>query len=66
MVDHKLEEEFFDSIRGGVQRRRFILLIFPISQQFPRLTSLNFFSFPNDRWNLTAFFVDSSQVDLNN
>ena len=48
-VDHKLEEEFFDSIRGGVQRRRFILLIFPISQQFPRLTSLNFFSFPNDR-----------------
>ena len=40
IVEHKLEEAFSDSIRGDVQRRRFILLNFPISQQLPRLTSL--------------------------
>ena len=49
-VEHKLEEAFSDSIRADVQRRRFILLHFPISQQLPGLTSLNFFSFP--KWPL--------------
>ena len=46
MVEHKLEKAFSDSIRGDIQRRRFILLNFPISQRRPRLTSLNSFSFP--------------------
>ena len=46
IVEHKLEEAFTDSLRGDVQRRRFILLNFPISQQLLRLTSLYFFIFP--------------------
>ena len=46
IVEHKLEEAFSDSIRGDVQRRCFILLNFPISQQVPRPTSVYFFSFP--------------------
>ena len=37
IVEHKLEEAFFDSIRD-VQLGRFILLSVPISQQHPRLT----------------------------
>ena len=40
LVEHKLEEAISDSIRGDVQRRRFILLNFPISQKLPGLTSL--------------------------
>ena len=44
-VEHKREETFFDGIRGDVQLRHSILLSVPISQQFPRLTSLYFFSF---------------------
>ena len=46
IVEHKLEETFSDSIRD-VQLGRFILLSVPISEQFPRLTSLSFFSFLN-------------------
>ena len=49
MVEHKLEEAFSDSIRGDVQGRRFVLLIFLISQQLPKLTSLTSLGFPNDR-----------------
>ena len=45
IVEHKLEEAFSDSLRGDIQRRRFILLNFPISQQLLRLTSLYFFIF---------------------
>ena len=56
MVEHKLEEAFSDSIRGDVQRRRFILLIFLISQQLPRLTSLNFFRFPKCPLKLNCIF----------
>ena len=37
IVEHKLEEAFYDSIRD-VQLGRFILLSGPISQQLPRLT----------------------------
>ena len=44
-VEHKLEEAFSKSIRGDVERRRFILLSFPISRQLPRLTSLYVSSF---------------------
>ena len=50
IVQHKIEEAFYDSIPRDVQQWCFILLNFPISQQFPRLISLNFFSFP--KWPL--------------
>ena len=46
IVEHKIEEAFSDGIRD-VQLGRLILLSVPISQQFPRLTSLYFFSFLN-------------------
>ena len=46
MWKHKLEETFSDVI-WDVHLGRFILLIVPISQQLPRLTSLYFFSFLN-------------------
>ena len=65
-VEHKLEEAFSDSLGGYVHLGRFILLIVPISQQLPRLTSLYFLSSLNDRSNLTALFLDNSQVALNN
>ena len=45
IVEHKLEEAVSNSIRGDVQLGRLILLNVPISRQFPRLTSLHFFSF---------------------
>ena len=45
IVEHKLVEAFFDSIRGDVQLARFILLSVPISEQLARLTSRYFFSF---------------------
>ena len=44
-VEHKLEETFFDGIRGDFQPGHFILLSVPISQSLPRLTSLYFHSF---------------------
>ena len=43
--EHKVEEAFFDSIRGDVQLGRFILHSVPISQQLPRLSSLYFFTY---------------------
>ena len=39
-VEHKLEQAFFDGIRGHVQLRHFILLSVPISQQLHRHLSL--------------------------
>ena len=44
-VEHKVENVFFDGMRGDVQLGRFILLSVPTSQQLPRLTSLYFFTF---------------------
>ena len=44
IVEHKLEEAFFDGTRD-IQLGRFILLSVPNSQPLPRLKSLNFFSF---------------------
>ena len=63
-VEHKLEWTFFDGIRGDVQLRHLILLSVPISQQFPRLTSLYFFCYLETplkldctfRWQLTGAF----------
>ena len=65
-VERKLEEAFSDSFGGYVHLGRFVLLIVPNSQRLPRLTSLYFLSFLNGRSNLTALFVDNSQVALNN
>ena len=47
IVEHKLEESFSEGILGDVQLGRFVSLNVPSSQQFPRLKSLYFFSFPN-------------------
>ena len=47
IVEHKLEEVFFDGIRRGFQLGHFILVSVPIFQQLPRLTSLYFVSFLN-------------------
>ena len=44
-VEHKVDSNSFDGIRGDVQLGRFILLSVPISQPLPRLTSLYFFTF---------------------
>ena len=60
IVEHKSKKAISDGIRN-VQLGRFILLIVPISQQFPRLTSLYFFSFLNCRWILTAPFLENIQ-----
>ena len=45
IVEHKLAEAFLDGIQGDVQLGHFPLLSVPISQHFPSLTSLYFFSF---------------------
>ena len=45
LVEHKLEETFFDGIRGDFQLGHFILLSVPIFEQVPRLTYFYFFSF---------------------
>ena len=67
IVEHEIQEAFFDCTRGYVQLERFILLRVTIFQQFPRLTSLYFFLvFSNDCWNLTSILVDNSQVVLTN
>ena len=55
IVEHKPEGAFSDSIPGDVQRWRFNLLNFLISQQLPRLSSLYFFSFP--KWPLKLNWV---------
>ena len=44
-VEDKLNWVFFDGIRGVVQLRHFVLFSVPISQQFPRPTSLYLFCF---------------------
>ena len=64
-VEHKLEETFSDVI-WDVHLGRFILLIVPISQQLPRLTSLYFFSFLNRPLKLDCTFLDNIQGVLNN
>ena len=46
---------FADGTRGDVQLERFILLLVPISQQLSW----------NDRWNVTALFVDNNPAVLN-
>ena len=61
-VEHKLEEACSHSIPWDVQRWRFILLNFPFLNNFPDLLLFTSLVFPNDRWNLTALFVDNSQV----
>ena len=67
IMEHKLQEAILEGIRRDVQLGNFILLSLPIFQQLPRLTSLYFFLIlSNDRWNLTAIFVDNSQMLLNN
>ena len=48
-VEHILEGAFFVGIGGDFQLRHFILLNVPIFQQLPRLTSLYFSVFSNDR-----------------
>ena len=45
IMEHKLEEVYFDGIRTDVQLGYFILLSIPISQQLPRLNTVYLFSF---------------------
>ena len=45
IVEYKLEEALFDGTRENVQVGHFFLLSVPFSQQLPRLTSFDFFSF---------------------
>ena len=61
ILEDKLEEVFFDSIRRDVPPGYSILLGVPISQQlyWPYFTSL---VFSNDHWNLTSFSIDNGQV----
>ena len=55
----------FDGIRRDVKLGHFISLSVSISQQFPRLTTLYFFSFFNWPLKFDCIFVDNCQVSLN-
>ena len=67
IAEHKLEKKtFFHCKRRVFQLGQFNLLSVPISQQLPVLPLFNFWLFLIDRCNLTALFVDNSQVLLNN
>ena len=64
-MERNLEEANLDSILRGVQLGHFIILSIPISQQLPRLTSLDFLSFL--KWplilNCTLPWQQSSAVE---
>ena len=60
------KKTFFHCKRRVFQLGQFNLLSVPISQQLPVLPLFNFWLFLIDRCNLTALFVDNSQVLLNN
>ena len=65
-MEHKLEKAIVDGQRRDVQVAHFIILIVPIFSNFPDNFLFTSLVFSNDRWHLTAPFVDNSQVLLNN